>query len=255
MIKHVKGRVIVKADIEGKNWHTFADGTKIRVERQYDNLDRKHTEQVLGEVISAENIPAGAMVLFHHNCIHPVNQIYNHSKLSGDEIASGVRIFSFLENECFLWKMPGEENWKPNIGFAICEYVFEPYKGELLGIAPKKIKNVLYIASEGNYNGKICRCLNATGLPIIFLNEKGVEETIIRLRTFNEENDREEVIAIDNILTSRLNKGELYIGTNERDCKPLNNKNDKQVNRRKKVNDDGNGLASPIKKTKKSRES
>lgn len=220
-MKHIPGKVIVKADIEGKNWHTFTHGLRIRIERDYNNLDRKHTQQVLGEVVSAEEMPEEAMILFHFNAIHPVNMINNHSQLSGDEIASGIRYFSFREDECYLWKKYGSKSWNPTKGFAIVYYVFQPYNGPLLGIQPKKLKNILYIARGGNYEGKVCRVLNYSGMPIIFLNEKGNDETIIRIRTYKEYNEREEVAAIDEGLTEKLEKGELLIGISENNCKTL----------------------------------
>ena len=194
-MKHTKGRIIVKADKDGKNWHTFSDGKKIRLEREYDNLDRKHTSQVLGEVVSAEYVPTGALILFHHNAIHPVNQIFNHSQLSGEEIASKVEVFSFREDECYLWKMPNEKEWKPLNGFATAFRVFIPYFGSFEGVFPEKIKEVLYITS-GNLKGKACRYLKASDMPLIFNNDEGVEDTIIRVRHFEGEhlNEREEVI-------------------------------------------------------------
>lgn len=221
-LKHVEKRIIVKADKDGKNWHTFADGKKIRLEREYDNLDKKHTSQVLGEVISGECVPKGAMILFHHNAIHPVNQIFNHSQLSGEEIASGVEVFSFREEECYLWKMPNEKEWKPLKGFATALRVFEPYSGMFEGILPKKINDVLYITS-GEFKGKVCHCLKASDMPLIFNNDEGVEDTIIRVRHFEgtELHEREELIAVNIELTDKVNKGELYVGITSKDCKQL----------------------------------
>jgi len=87
---------------------------------------------------------------------------------------------------------------------------------------PNKVKGVLYITS-GELKGKVCYCLHATGLPIIFNNEQGVEETIIRLRHFEGEelNEREEVIAISEDLTKKVKKGQLYVGINQSNCKPI----------------------------------
>ncbi len=47
MIKHVQGRIVVKVDLDGKNWHTFSNGTKIRLERNTDNFDLKYVAQNL----------------------------------------------------------------------------------------------------------------------------------------------------------------------------------------------------------------
>jgi hypothetical protein len=219
-MKHAEKRIVIKADKDGKNWHTFSDGRKIRLEREYENLDKKHTSQVLGEVISGEDVPRGAMILFHHNAMHPVNQIFNHGQLSGEELASGIEVFSISETECYLWKMPGEKEWNPIKGFAIAFNVYEPYMGKIENILPKKIKNVLYIAS-GELKGKVCYCLHASGLPIIFNNENGIEETIIRVRHFEGEelNEREEIIAVDLNLTKKVKKRELLIGNTPKDLK------------------------------------
>lgn len=221
-MKHVQGRIIVKADKDGKNWHTFSNGQRIRLEREYDNLDRKHTSQVLGEVISGEGLPAGAMILFHHNAMHPVNQIFNHTALNGEELASGVQVYSIPETECYLWKMTGEQKWKPLKGFATALRVFKPYEGFIEGVLPEKMNNILYITS-GELKGKVCRTLKACDMPIIFNNEQGVEETIIRLRHFegDELNEREEVIAIDNTLTKMVKSGKLLVGIDHNQCEKL----------------------------------
>lgn len=221
MMKHVPGRVIVKADIEGKNWHTFSHGLKIRIERDFNNLDRKHTQQVLGEVVSAEGVPTGAMILFHHNAIHPVNMILNNSQLSGDDIAAGIRYFSFSESECYLWKEYGEKQWKPMKGFGVALYTYKPYKGNIEGILPEKLDNILYIASGGNFAGKVCNCLKYTGMPIVYVNERGIEETIIRFRTYEEYDTREEIVAVNDEITEMVYNGEILVGTSQKDCKTL----------------------------------
>lgn len=219
-IEAVNNRVIVRVDIEQKNYHTFANGTVIRHERNWDNFDKRHTDQVLGTVISADNIPEGALVLFHHNGTHPVNELFNHESLSGDDIASGIKVFSMPEAECFLWKADGE--WMPTKGFVIGERVFEPYKGVIEGIPPKKLKDTLYIKT-GEFKGKVVRTLKASDYEIIFRGESGREEKIIRCRHFEDEyNEREEIVAIDHWATEMVLKGELLIGKSESDAKPLN---------------------------------
>jgi hypothetical protein len=221
-MKHVQGRIVVKADKDGKNWHTFSDGKKIRLEREYDNLDRKHTSQVLGEVVSGEYVPSGAMILFHHNSMHPVNQIFNHSELNGEELASGVQVYSIPETECYLWKMPGEKDWKPLKGFATALRVFKPYDGFIEGVLPEKMNNILYITS-GKLKGKVCHTLKASDLSIIFNNEQGVEETIVRVRHFEGEDlhEREEIIAIDNALTKMVKAGKLLVGIDHNHCEKV----------------------------------
>lgn len=222
-LKHVKNRIIIKADKDGKNWHTFSNGERIRLERDYNNLDKKYTSQVLGEVISSDYIPKGAMILFHHNGIHPVNKINNHTQLNGEEIASGIEIYSLTESECFLWKLPSDKKWNPLNGFATALRVFKPYFGKIEGILPEKIKEVMYITS-GELKGKVCHTLKASDFPIIFNNENGMEETIIRVRHFEGDilNEREEVMAINLALTRKIKSGKLFVGTNQNDCNKLN---------------------------------
>ena len=221
-MKHVQGRIIVKADKDGKNWHTFSNGQKIRLEREYDNLDKKHTSQVLGEVVSGEYVPSGAMILFHHNSMHPVNQIFNHSELNGEELASGIQVYSIPETECYLWKMPGAEKWNPLKGFATALRVFKPYDGFIAGVLPEKMNNILYITS-GELKGKVCHTLKACDMPLIFNNEAGIEETIIRLRHFEGDvlNEREEVIAVDKVLTKAVKSGKLLVGIDNNHCSSL----------------------------------
>jgi hypothetical protein len=221
MLKAVSGRVLIKVDVEQKNHHTFSNGTTIKLERNYDNFDKKQTNQVLGEVLDAEHIPTGAMVLFHHNAIHEVNEVFNHSKLSGEEIASGFKILSIAESEVFLWKLIGVDEWLPAKNFCIAERVWEPYKGVIAGIPPTKIKNVLFIKT-GELEGRVVRTLHACDFPIMFVNEKGKEQTIIRCRHFeDEDNEREEIVAIDHTLTERLYNQELLIGIDALSAKPF----------------------------------
>lgn len=221
MMEAVNNRVICLVDLEQKNYHSFSNGVIIRHERGWNNFDQKHTQQVLGIVISADNIPEGALVLFHHNGTHDVNRLFDHGKLSGTDIAKGEVIYSIPENECFLWKKDGD--WMPTKGFVIAERVFEPYKGIIENIPPRKLKNVLYIRT-GEFSGKVVHTLVACDYEIIFRSpEKGIEERIIRCRHFeDEENEREEIVAIDHRLTEMVLKGELLIGLSESTAKPLN---------------------------------
>lgn len=220
-LQHVKGRVIIKVDKEQKNFYTFSNGQTIRVERKYDNLDRSYTQQVLGVVISAEHIPTDALVLFHFNSAHDSNLITNHNNLSGEEVASGVQLYSITEQECFLWKMVEDEEWQPTKGFAIAERVYKPYEGRLVGLTPKLIKDTLFIKT-GEYKGQIVRTLNACDYNIKFRNEKGVDEHIVRCRHFeNEEHIREEIIAIDEELTEQLYAGKIWIGTHPNNAKSI----------------------------------
>ncbi len=219
-LKHVKDRIVVSVDMEQKNWHSFKDGTQIRLERDYDNLDRKYTQQVLGTVIDAENIPSGAIVLFHHNSLHDTYKIFNYTELSGIEEASNIKLYSIMERDCFFWKKPNEEEWHPTKEYATALRVFQPYTGILTGIDPTLIKDVLY-ATSGEYKGLVVKTIKASDYQITFRNEKGVDESIIRFRPngIPSEQREEEAVAIMNDMTEKVNRGELLIGLTVSDCK------------------------------------
>ena len=221
-MKFIKNKVIIKVDVEQKNNHTFSDGTTIRLERDFNNLDNKYTKQVLGEVLASEYVPTGAMVLFHHNAIHDINTIFDCDLLTAEEKANGFKILSLNDSECFLWKLKGESfTWNTFKNFCTALRVFKPYDGILEGIEPKVIKNVLYLTS-GEYKGKVAHVVKAADYQITFRNETGKDQEIIRIRHFeDEENEREEINCIDNNLTKRVKKGELLIGITPIDCKQL----------------------------------
>lgn len=221
-LKHVPGRILVKADKEQKNYYTFSNGLTIRLERDVDNLDRSYTQQTFGIVEDAENIPKEAMLLFHFNALHDTYKVFNHSILNGEEIASGVHLYSIPERQCYLWKMAGEPEWNPCKDYAIAERVFLPYNGILKGIEPKKVKDCLFVKT-GELAGKIVRTLKACDAALIFRNEKGVDETIIRFRPFGsiEDQREEEAIAIDDYLTDKYYNGEILTGISPSTAKPL----------------------------------
>jgi hypothetical protein len=65
-------------------------------------------------------------------------------------------------------------------------------------------------------------------MPIIFNNDEGVEETIIRLRHYEDEiNPREELIAVNEDLSEMVKNNDLYVGTSPKKCKPINLNNEK----------------------------
>lgn len=222
-LKHPLGKVIVKANKEQKNHFTFSNGTTIRLERAFNNLDHSYTQQTFGEVISAEEMPSGAMVLFHFNALHETYKIYNQSRLSGEEIASGDEYYAIREEECFFWKLPGAKQWNPCVPFATAKRVFKPYSGPIEGIAPDKIKDTLYVET-GELKGVVVRTMKACDPVITFRNEDGVDETIIRFRPFGDEKTQREpeAIAIDDVATEMVNSGKYFIGLTSADAKPLN---------------------------------
>lgn len=222
-LKHVEGRVLLRVDTQFKNNHTFADGTTIRLERVYDNFDNKYTQPIQGNVISAENIPEGAIVLFHHNGTHAVNQILNADQLSGEDIASQVKLYSVPERECYAWKMSDGE-WQPTKGFAFALRCFRPYSGTIQGIEPTLLKCTLWMRT-GEYKNLAVRTVKAADYEIIFREpDTGREARIIRCRPDGDAIERreEEVIAIDHKLTDEILNNKVYVGLSKSDAKPLN---------------------------------
>lgn len=222
-LKHTECRVILKVWLQEKNHHTFSDGTTIRLERQFDNFDRRYTEPIQGTVISAENIPEGAIVLFHHNSVHAVNEIFNSGQLSGEEIASQMKLYSILETECFAWKVADGGEWQPTKGFDFALRVFKPYHGVIEGIEPTKFKNTLYMTT-GDFKGLVVRTIIAADYEIIFREPStGQESRLIRCRPYGNEKEHreEEVVAIDHKMTEQVNNGELFVGLSKENCKSL----------------------------------
>jgi hypothetical protein len=222
-LKHVEGRIVAKVDREQKQGFTLSDGTEIALIRDVDNFDRRYTEQVLGVVVDAENIPKDALVLFHHNSLHETYEIRNHSQLSGKEIASGIKYFSIMERDVFFWKMREEQEWRPTENFQTALRVFKPYEGFIQGIPPKQITDTLYVTS-GDLQGKVVRTLKASDYLITFRDPTtGRDVQIIRFRPHGDEKEKREpeAIAIMNNLTEQLNNGELLVGLTTKDAKPI----------------------------------
>src|SRR5690349_1604677 len=124
-LTHVENRIIVSIDLDKKNWHQFDDGTKIRIERKYDNFNMRHVNPVNAIVVSGNGLTEGSEVLVHHNAIHETNLINNYQSLSGKAIASNIKYYSILENEAFAWHDGNE--WKPLPGFDFALRVFKAY--------------------------------------------------------------------------------------------------------------------------------
>ena len=222
-MKAAKGRLLIKCDRDFKNNHTFESGLTIKLERNVNNLNHRETMPVQGELLADYfDVPKGSTIIFHHNSIHPSNEIFNHSELSGEEIASNIGLYSIPESECYLWKTKDMEEWQPIKGYAIGLRVFEPYKGILQGIPHTKIPNTLYVKS-GIYKNKIVRTVKAADYEIVFRNDNGQEQRIIRFRTYYPDfNEREEVLFVEEKLTKDLINGELFVGLTDTDCQKLN---------------------------------
>jgi len=220
-MKHVEGRIVIRIDLNYKKSHKFEDGTVIKLERGWNNLNCREKNETNAIVVSAEDIPTGAELLIHHNASHDSYKIFNHDELSGKDIASNIEYYSIPEEQAFFWRKDSE-TWNPIKGYATGLRVFKPYKGILHGIEATKVKDTLYVTS-GELKGQVCHTLKAADYEIIFQDLDGREHRVIRFRHSDTEAiDREEITAISHYLTKELEKGNLNIGLTPTDCKPLN---------------------------------
>lgn len=219
-LKYVQGRVICQVDLEGKNTHQFADGTKIRLERDYNNFNRRETQPVNGIVISAENIPEGSEILISHNALHDSNRLFNYTPLSGSAQASDIKYYSIPEEDCFAWR-DNDGTLKPMKNFEFALRVFKPYVGRISFVSPVLMKDVLYITT-GKLKNNVCHTLKSSDYEVIYQELDGREGRLIRLR-HSEDSDfnREEITATSHTLTDQVNKGELIIGLEPSKAKTL----------------------------------
>jgi len=209
-LQAVEGKVIISVDLESKNSHTFSDGTKIRLERQYNNLNRRETHPVNATVISGEGMKSGSQILIHPNMTHETYRIYDYAPLSGIIEGSDIKYYSIPEEQCYAW-LDGN-TWKPLKNFDFALRVYIPYAGLVDGIEPTLVKDVLYVTT-GEFNGKVVHTLKSCDYEIIFQGPNGQEDRLIRFRHFpGQEHEREEVIAVDEYLTKKVNNKELIIG-------------------------------------------
>lgn len=212
-------RVIIKVDLESKNSHTFKDGTKIKLERVYDNFNMRYVKPVNATVVAAKNIPEGSDILIHHNATHDTYKLFNYLKPTA-EASSNVQYFSIPIEECFLWRDGQDKPWQPLNNFVTGLRIFQPYNGTLEGIPPSLIKNKIYVTS-GDLTGKVVTTLISSDYEIIYQNDDGTEGKIIRFRYYPDGNERNEVIAIDHDLTSRVINNEFLIGYGISDASKL----------------------------------
>jgi hypothetical protein len=212
-------RVIIKVDLESKNSHTFKDGTKIRLERVYDNFNMRYVKPVNATVVNAKNIPEGSEILIHHNATHDTYKIFNYQKPT-TEASSEVQYFSIPIEECFLWRKEKGSTWNPLNNFITGLRIFKPYIGIMEGIEPQVMKNKLYITS-GELTGNVVTTVSSSDYEIIYQDDDGTEGKIIRLRYFNDGSDRNEVIAVEHHLTKMVVNGDLLVGYNKSDATKL----------------------------------
>lgn len=215
-LKRVSGRVIVKINTQNKNYHTFEGGEKIRIERQFNNLNRRETEPVNAIVIDAENIEAGTEILVYYNSIHDSNKVFNYKNES-----SYIGYYSIKEEDCYMKRVGNE--WVSIPPYETALRVFEPYLGTLENIDAKVLKDTLYVTS-GHFKGKVVKTLRGCDFTIVFQNVDGREGNIIIFRPFGlpKNNLEEEAIAVLDELTKKVSRGTLMVGLTVKDCKQLN---------------------------------
>lgn len=213
-------RVIIKVDLESKNSHTFKDGTKIKLERVYDNFNMRYVKPVNAEVVSAKDIPEGSEILIHHNATHDTYKIFNYLRPT-TEASSSMQYFSIPIEECFMWRSEKGSTWNPLNNFITGLRIFEPYTGFLEGIDATLIKNKIYVTS-GDLEGNVVGTVISSDYEIIYQDDDGTEGRIIRLRYYPEGNDRNEVISIEHEMTNKVIRGELLVGYSISDAKKLN---------------------------------
>ncbi len=219
-LTHVENRIIVIVDMNYKNSHTFEDGTKILLQRKYDNFDMKYVNPVNAKVVSADSIPSGSDIIIHHNSVDDANRIFNYQSLSGKQIAEDIRYLSIRESEAFAYR-DGKE-WLPLPGFDFALRVFKPYIGILEGVEPTLIKGVLFVTT-GEFKNNVCITLKACDYQLIFQDITGREKNLIRFRSSeNQQEQREcEVIAYHNEYTKMVLNGDYFVGLTKADAKPL----------------------------------
>lgn len=218
-LKAPSNRVIIKVDLESKNSHTFKDGTKIKLERVYDNFNMRYVKPVNAEVVDAAGIPVGSEILIHHNATHDTYKIFNYQRPTA-EASSDMQYFSIPIEECFMWRSQKGSTWNPLNNFITGLRIFEPYTGFLQGVKPTLIKNKIYVTS-GELTGNVVGTVISSDYEIIYQDDDGTEGKIIRLRYYPEGNDRNEVISIEHELTQKVINGDLLVGYNISDAAKL----------------------------------
>lgn len=197
-MQHTKGNVVIKIDLTQKEKYRFLNGTEIIIPRGFDYNLRLDNPNV-AEVLSAENIPTGSLVLIHHNACQ---DSYKAFELDN--------IFSIPLDMVFLYFH--ENKWIPNKNFVISGRIFQPYKGLLLGIENELVKNRMYIYA-GEHAGNVCVTTKNCDYEIVFFIN-GRENRVIRTRV-------REILGIDEELTAKVKNGEYNVGINSQSSKPL----------------------------------
>lgn len=214
-LKHIEGRIIVKIDMEGKNYHRFENGTNIRRERKFNNLNFRETSPVNGIVVSAEGIPTGVEILVDYHSVHDSNKILNYKNKS-----KRVNYYSIKKEDCYLWN--DGTGWKPHHPYELALRVFKKYDGVISWMKPEVMPNILYVTT-GELKDKIVLTLLGCDYECVFQDTNGREGNRIRFLPFGEPrlNKEEEAICIREDLMKELKEEKLLIGYTLSDCKTL----------------------------------
>ncbi len=221
-LKCTDGRVVIKINLQGKNYYSFENGAKIRLERQFNNFNRRESEPVNAIVIDGQGIPKHSEILIHPNSIHDSNKIFSYKDKSPD-----VGYYSIKTEECFLYN--NGNGWQSIPPYETALRIFKPYFGTIQGIEPELLKNVLYVTS-GDLKGKVVSTVKAADYQIVFQDSNGREGNIIRFRPHGEKKSMREpeAIAVMDELTDKVYAGELFVGITIKDCKIIGDFPDKK---------------------------
>lgn len=207
-MKAIKGKSLVRVDINKKNWHTFESGLRIEIRRGYNNFDQREVRPVQGICEDSEKIPKGSEVLVHHNATHDTYKVFNEKKL-GEE--NDIVLFSVPDNFIYAYREEGSKEWMPLEGFMIVKRVFQPTVMDAKIYIPTQVlKNRLYV-SRGTFEGLCINTAIACDYEIVFQGTNDQEQRLIRMRdTSNLEYN--ECLGVDYEYTEKINKGELLVG-------------------------------------------
>lgn len=232
-----RDRIIVVMDTDEKNWHNLGFGKTIELRRDVEQLNYRIKTPVNCILISSNNyIPFGSEIICSYLAIHPTNLIYG---LEEDIEIADVHYYSILESDCYIWRENKDQEWKPCNGYALGLRLYEPYKGDFLGIEPKELKDYLYVTSESksfgltvinnhsnisfkncDLKGKVVKTLKSALYECILQGKNGREESVIRVRHWDyEDNPREEFVMVDLDKTKMVENGDLIVGVDIKSAK------------------------------------
>jgi len=220
MLEAVYDRVICSVDMNYKNRHRFENGFEIGLRRDVDEFDRRITQPVNGIVMACDKIPVGAEVLLNHNATHDTHKLFGYKGIDGSAIASDTQYFSIPPHDVYGWRI-GADKWKPLFPYEFGLRIFKPYGGAIKSIPPTLIAQKLFITT-GAFEGKVVMTRPNSDYEIIFNNENGQEEKLIRVRHFGEIEDfRQQILSIDKYSTEQVLNGNLLVGYNVNDAKKI----------------------------------